>query len=168
MTIKMRLSKMLFFLPFRPPIKKKFKVGPLLTLFSNPLPTPLLTRPLKNYFYRHFGVSDYTCTSVVITLRLLCLHPSCNRAVNGGVGMVIGVADTPACIHVSDLCELSSGSLTLSWAASIRHLMFFFSSPSTASAQLTAQEGSAYQARSRVDRPSRAKSASACSLRRVS
>ena len=33
-------------------------MGPLLTLFSNPLPTPLLTRPLKNYFYRHFGVSD--------------------------------------------------------------------------------------------------------------
>ena len=29
-----------------------------MTLFSNPLPTPLLTRPLKNYFYRHFGVSE--------------------------------------------------------------------------------------------------------------
>ena len=33
-------------------------MGPLLTLFSNPLPTPLLTRPLKNYFYRHFGVFE--------------------------------------------------------------------------------------------------------------
>ena len=33
-------------------------MGPLLTLFSTPLPTPLLTRPLKNYFYRHFGVSE--------------------------------------------------------------------------------------------------------------
>ena len=33
-------------------------MGPLLTLFSNPLPTPLLTRPLKDYFYRHFGVAD--------------------------------------------------------------------------------------------------------------
>ena len=52
----MRLSRMLFFLCFRPTIK--FKVGRLLTVFSNPLPTPLLTRPLKNYFYRHFGVSE--------------------------------------------------------------------------------------------------------------
>ena len=34
-------------------------MGPLFTLFSNPLPTPLLTRPLKNYFYRHFGVSEW-------------------------------------------------------------------------------------------------------------
>ena len=33
-------------------------MGPLLILFSNPPPTPLLTRPLKNYFYRHFGVSE--------------------------------------------------------------------------------------------------------------
>ena len=33
-------------------------MGPLLTLFPNPLLTPLLTRPLKNYFYRHFGVSE--------------------------------------------------------------------------------------------------------------
>ena len=55
-TIKMRLSKMLFFLCFRPTIKF-FRMGPLLTLFPNPLPTPFLTRPLKNYFYRHFGVS---------------------------------------------------------------------------------------------------------------
>ena len=52
---------MLFFLCFRPTIKC-FKVGPLLTLFSNPLPTPLLTRPLKKYFYRHFGVSETTAT----------------------------------------------------------------------------------------------------------
>ena len=36
-------------------------MGPLSTVFSNPLPTPpFLTRPLKNYFYRHFGVSDCT------------------------------------------------------------------------------------------------------------
>ena len=35
-----------------------FKVGSLLTLFSNPLPPPFLTRPLKNDFYRHFGVSE--------------------------------------------------------------------------------------------------------------
>ena len=33
-------------------------MGPLLNLFSNPLPTPLLTRPLKNSFYHHFGVSE--------------------------------------------------------------------------------------------------------------
>ena len=38
--------------------QSNFKVGPLLTLFSNLLPTPLLTRPLKNCFYRHFGVSN--------------------------------------------------------------------------------------------------------------
>ena len=30
-----------------------------MTLFSNPLQTPLLTRPHKNDFYRHFGVSDF-------------------------------------------------------------------------------------------------------------
>ena len=33
-------------------------MGPLLTLFPNPLPTPVLTRPLKIYVYRHFGVSE--------------------------------------------------------------------------------------------------------------
>ena len=36
-------------------------MGPLLTIFSNPLPIPLLTRPLKNDFYRHFGVSEFSC-----------------------------------------------------------------------------------------------------------
>ena len=55
-TIKMRLSKMLFFLCFRPTIKFQggFPVDPLF----EPLLTPFLTRPLKNYFYRLFGVSD--------------------------------------------------------------------------------------------------------------
>ena len=43
-------------------------MGPLLTLFSNPLPTPLLTRPLKNYFYRHFGVSDLWRTEIVVQI----------------------------------------------------------------------------------------------------
>ena len=53
--------------------QSNFKVGPLLTLFSNPLPTPLLTRPLKNYFYRHFGVSDChdICTTPVTLQPLL-------------------------------------------------------------------------------------------------
>ena len=39
-------------------------MGPLSTLFSNPLPTPLLTRTLKNYFYRHFGVSEILVPTV--------------------------------------------------------------------------------------------------------
>ena len=34
-------------------------MGSLLTLFSNPLLTPFLTRPLKIYFYCHFGVSEF-------------------------------------------------------------------------------------------------------------
>ena len=49
-TIKMQLSKILFFsCAFGR--QSNFKVGPLLTLFSNPLPNPLLTRPLKNYIF---------------------------------------------------------------------------------------------------------------------
>ena len=47
---------MLLFPCFRPTII--FKVGPLLTLFWHPLPTPLLTRHLKNYVNRHLGVSE--------------------------------------------------------------------------------------------------------------
>ena len=53
----MRLSKMLFFLCFWPTIK--FQGGPLADPLFEPLRTPLLTRPLKNYLYRHFGVSDF-------------------------------------------------------------------------------------------------------------
>ena len=56
MTIKMRLSKMLFFLCFRPTIKFQ-DVSPVDPLLDPPA-DPLLTRPLKNYFYRHFGVSE--------------------------------------------------------------------------------------------------------------
>ena len=55
-TIKMRLSKMLSFLCFRPTIK--FQGGsPVDPLFEPPA-DPLSTRALKNYVYRHFGVSD--------------------------------------------------------------------------------------------------------------
>ena len=53
-TIKMRLSKMLFFLCFGPTIKFQGGSPVDLTLFSNPLRTPLLTRPFKIYFYRHY------------------------------------------------------------------------------------------------------------------
>ena len=52
----MRLSKMQFFLCFRPTIK--FQGGSPVDPLFEPLPTSLLTRPLKNYFYRHFGVSE--------------------------------------------------------------------------------------------------------------
>ena len=53
----MRLSKMLFFQCFRSTIKFQggSPVGPLFDPLADP---PLLTRPLKNYFHRHFGVSD--------------------------------------------------------------------------------------------------------------
>ena len=53
---------MLFFLCFRPTIK--FQGGsPVDPLLEPPAdPPPLLTRPLKNYFYRHFGVSDLSYT----------------------------------------------------------------------------------------------------------
>ena len=54
--IRMRLSKVLFFVCFRPTIK--FQDGSPVDPLSNPLPTPPLTRPLKNYFCRHFGVSE--------------------------------------------------------------------------------------------------------------
>ena len=59
-TIKMRLSKMLFFLCVRPTIK--FQGGsPDDPLFEPPAtPPPLLTRALKNCFYRHFGVSEFS------------------------------------------------------------------------------------------------------------
>ena len=71
MTIKMRLSKMLFFLCFRPTIK--FQDGSLVDPLFDPLPTPLLTRPLKNYFYRHFGVSEAMRIKFVkADLRGLC------------------------------------------------------------------------------------------------
>ena len=52
----MRLSKMLFFLCLWPTIK--FQDGsPVDPLFEPPCRHPF-TRPLKNYFYRHFGVSE--------------------------------------------------------------------------------------------------------------
>ena len=47
---------MLFFLCFRPTIKIQ-DGSPVGSLFE-PSADPLLTRPLKNYFYRHFGVSE--------------------------------------------------------------------------------------------------------------
>ena len=65
-TIKMRLSNLCC---FSCALGRQYKVGPQLTLFSNPLPTPLLTRALKNYFYRHFGVSDSFCSSA----KLFCV-----------------------------------------------------------------------------------------------
>ena len=55
-TIKMRLSKMLFFLCFRPTIKSQGG-SPVDPLFEPPA-NPLLTRPLQDYLYRHFGVSE--------------------------------------------------------------------------------------------------------------
>ena len=47
---------MLFFLYFRPTIN--FQGGSFVDPFLERPASPLLTRPLKNYFYRHFGVSD--------------------------------------------------------------------------------------------------------------
>ena len=40
-----------------------------MTILSNPLPPPLLTGPLKNYLYRHFGVSDFS-----LLFRFPCFH----------------------------------------------------------------------------------------------
>ena len=52
-------------------------MGPRLTLFSTPLLTPLMSRPLKNCFYRHFGVSESLgCTRRGRTLRKDAFLPS--------------------------------------------------------------------------------------------
>ena len=59
-TIKMRFSKMLFFLCFSPTIK--FQGGsPVDPLFEPPADPPFWLDLLKNYFYRHFGVSEISC-----------------------------------------------------------------------------------------------------------
>ena len=44
-------------------------MGPLLTLFE-PLPTPLLTQPLKNYFCRHVGASEKARQSVGLAAQM--------------------------------------------------------------------------------------------------
>ena len=70
----MRLSKMLFFLCCRPTIK--FQGGsPVDPLFEHPA-DPLLTRPLKNYFYRHFGVSETSEKALNFSEVLLRPFPS--------------------------------------------------------------------------------------------
>ena len=67
MTIKMRLSKMLLFLSFGPTLE--FQVGsPVDPLFEPPA-DPLLTRPLKIYFYRHFLQRPRPATGVSRALR---------------------------------------------------------------------------------------------------
>ena len=70
-TIKMRLSKVLFFLCFLRPTIKFLGGSPVDPLFE-PSADPL-TRPLKNYFYRHFGVSDRTENSDFTGICLLGL-----------------------------------------------------------------------------------------------
>ena len=69
--------------------QSNFKVGPLLTLFSNPLPTPLLTRPLKNDFYHHFGVSE--CTSQICATKFILYQA------NGRGGFGSQTAADPSC-----------------------------------------------------------------------
>ena len=53
----MRLSKLLFFLRFRPTIKSQ-DGSPVDPLFEPPA-DPLLARPLKQFFHRPFGISEY-------------------------------------------------------------------------------------------------------------
>ena len=66
----MRFSNMLFFLCFSPTIK--FQDGsPVDHLFEPLADPPLLTRPLKNYFYRHFGVSEFL-SRILTALTEVC------------------------------------------------------------------------------------------------
>ena len=69
MTIKMRLSKVLFFLCFRPTIK--FQGGSSVDPLFEPSANPLLTRPLKNYFFRHSGGSDRSEKKFEITFGIV-------------------------------------------------------------------------------------------------
>ena len=55
-TIKMRLSKMLFFLCFRPTVK--FQDGSPVDPLSEPSANPRFDSTSQNLFHRHFGVSD--------------------------------------------------------------------------------------------------------------
>ena len=56
---------MLFFLCSSP--NNKIQDGsPVDPLFEPPADPPLLTRPLKKYFYRHFGVSDFLHQFIIV------------------------------------------------------------------------------------------------------